>query len=76
MENVKKLNELSRTEKRYLAGVHRRQGATVLPKFPSNADFEQLRMAYSKSSCNVGFDYSSGITGGQCMEQLALLNHE
>ena len=49
-ENVKRLNELTETEKKYLAGLHRRQGNTMLPEFPSNPDFKQLHMAYGKCS--------------------------
>ena len=56
-ENVEKLNELTKTEKKYLAGLHRRQGTTMLPEFPSNSDFKQLHLAYSKfTSISVRFE--------------------
>ena len=49
-ENVKNLRGLTETERKYLAGLHRRQRNTVLPKVPSESDFRQLHMTYSKSS--------------------------
>ena len=75
-EDFKRLNELTKTEKKYLAGLHRRQRYAMLPEFPSNCDFKQLHMAYmySKSSSIISVSFESifcvsEISGGRCVEQ-------
>ena len=47
-QNINTDNTLSAKEKRYLLGVHMRQGQDLLPRQPSETDLRFLESAYGE----------------------------
>ncbi|XP_064383861.1 uncharacterized protein LOC135332882 isoform X2 [Halichondria panicea] len=52
-QNINTDNTLSAKEKRYLLGVHMRQGQDLLPRQPSETDLRFLESAYGADQCSV-----------------------